>query len=138
MKFYYISFVIIIVLLLVISPIYNEADFFAPELFSYGKGYGVQTESIEFYLIFVEWENKNFVFLMYGKKQSDYFSGKVTQVFGQHIGSYAPFDCSSLYVYCYQRQIKDNWRGWLEFRGHNRPFCGGEKIKHPCLMLKGN
>lgn len=114
----------------------SQTETFAPELYSYGVGYGIKTSSAEAYVIYSEWgEDDRFLFVMYGKRNGIYFDGRIFQVAGEHIGSYAPYDCSNEFVYCYRRQDKDNWRGWIEFRGQPRPFCGGEKIKEPCIKI---
>jgi hypothetical protein len=113
----------------------SQTQTLAPELYSYGIGYGVKTDSAEAYIIHSQWDEEEFLFLMYGKRNGDFFDGRIVQIAGEHIGSYAPYDCSSEFVYCYRRQDKNNWRGWIEFRGHTRPFCGGDKIKSPCIKI---
>lgn len=111
---------------------------FAPELFAYGDGYGIRSPRFELYVVYSEWKNADMrlLFVMAGKRTADGWSGKIAQVIGTRIASYPPFDCSGEYIYCYGRQDTPAWRGWLEFRGHARPFCGGDKIKDPCRMLR--
>jgi len=130
-----ILFVLFVVLLIALP--YKQVELFAPELFAYGRGYGIQTNSNEVYVIYSEWEDNKFLFLMYGNKEGNFWEGKIVQILGDKIESYAPYICSDANTYCYKRQDKTNWRGWIEFRGHNRPFCGGEKIKMPCIKFGG-
>lgn len=110
----------------------------APELFAYGRGYGLASSQFEIYLIPVHWENPDhdFLFLMVGKRDGNTMRGVIVQLLGEKIKSYPPYQCSTEYLFCYAREIKDNWRGWIEFRGQKRPLCGGEKIKDKCLKLE--
>lgn len=114
-----------------------ETNVFAPELFSYGQGAGIQGAQYEVVIIYVDWGAEQFLFLMAGKKTSDkIYEGKIYQLLGNRITSYPPYNCSTATAYCYARGVRENWRGWVEFRGSKRAFCGGKKIKDPCLKME--
>jgi hypothetical protein len=120
---------------------YKKISIFAPELFGYGNAYGIQTKNREFFIVHSYWqendwqENHNFIFIVSGKRDGEFLSGSIIQLYGMHIPSYPPYNCSSKTVYCYERQDKPIWRGWIDFRGHARPLCGGEKINYPCAIF---
>jgi len=125
-------FILLLFILLLLTGYRSEV--FAPELFSVGTAYGLHMAGYEIALIFVQWDTQSFIFLMYGSKQGKTIAGRITQLSGARITSYPPYECSTATTYCYERRDTINWRGWLEFRGHHRPFCGGQKLSPTCLI----
>jgi hypothetical protein len=126
----------LLALVLVVSQL-QVTNVFAPELFSYGTGIRAEFAGYEAAVIHSYWSEQDyhFLFLMVGRKDGKKYAGKIYQLTGHKIESYAPYDCSTDNAYCYERTNKDNWRGWIEFRGSRRPLCGGEKIKEPCIKI---
>lgn len=95
-----------------------------PEVFGVQKAYYLLlTPKRETALIFVDWGGKMMVFWMYGKIDDKYSRGFIQQIYGERIEQYPPYSCSTQERWCYVRQNKPRSRGWIEFRGHNRPFC---------------
>lgn len=109
-------------------------DVSAPELFGREAAYGLHAMDYEIIFIPVLWDDSSYLFMMVGHVQNGTITGHVTQLLGERIMSYPPYDCSTETSYCYKRENKINWRGWIEFRGHNRPLCGGQKLPATCLI----
>lgn len=125
--------IMILLLLLAMTAVRIKVN--APELFGKSVGYGFQTAWFEIIFIPVHWPNNNFLFLMSGHLQGKTFQGTLVQLYGKKIGSYGPYECSTATFFCYERTVQKNWKGWIEFRGHPRPFCGGEELKAKCRLV---
>lgn len=126
---------LLLLIILLFAMIFVRIKVNAPELFGMSTGYGFQTARYEILFIPVRWPNNKFFFLMFGHLQGKTFKGSVMQIYGKKIETYGPYECSTPVLFCYERTLQKNWKGWIEFRGHQRPFCGGEQIKSNCRLV---
>jgi hypothetical protein len=115
----------------------NVVTINAPEVFGVQKAYYLPlTHTRETALIFVDWNDKTMIFWMYGKIENKYSRGFIQQIYGERIEQYPPYLCSTQERWCYVRQNKPRSRGWIEFRGHNRPFCltFTDELPQTCML----
>lgn len=102
----------------------------AEELFGEGMSVSVETDKAEIGLITAKWpDGQRFVFAFAGLDRSGY----IVQVFGQRMQQYGPYQKSNQWAFYYERRPETSWLGRIEFRGHFRPFCGGNDIPKNCM-----
>lgn len=127
--------IIALLSLALLAAISHKNSVSIPELVD-GNLYSLRAFGYEVGIISTRWDDSRVIFAITGVERDGIVRGKITQIAGPRIASYAPYDCSTYYVYCYARDTRENWQGWVEFRGHRRPMCGGIKPRNPCLMME--
>ncbi len=75
----------------------------------------------------------SYLFAFTGMIDGREISCRITQIGGERIhDAEAP-------IPCYALERDGRWTGWIEFRGHQRKFCGADQVDHlpASCMLKG-
>jgi hypothetical protein len=116
-------FIIIIILTIFLTAFVSYKQYswnaFTPELFGNGvMNVNIQNGKINGHIsAWGEWE-------IYGTTKHCF----IKQVAGEPIGG------AEKPIACHMNMIsKNQFNGWIDFRGHERKFCGGKTLPHKCL-----
>ena len=126
MKSKFISILILCIFILLIS---HTERISAPELFGDGNALWLQTTHFRVGVIMSSWDRHA---IMFAAVEHD-GQGYMAQLPYPTIGQYGPYDRSGPWMIYYERKIPAGWVGRIEFRGHLRPFCGGENVSERCM-----
>lgn len=139
------SMIVVAILYASVSMLAVVTQFFtiwkvrAAELFGDGTAYVMDAGLLEFGCIYADWGEEYgkfaFLFFGYGRERKN---GYIIQVFGKRIDQYGPYEKSNKWAYFYERETAERWSGWIEFRGHPRPFCGtiSNRLPGRCMLIE--